>query len=820
MDRAHKALALLLMLSSGAAIAGEDAADLDIPGGPVGAAVRSLALRTHASIGFRDPALARLVARAVHGRYPARRALDLMLIGTGCAAREVAPDSFVIEAARRPDLPRPPASHPRAAPQALSAPPPMSGDSDNIVVTATKRDVPLDYYPGAVTLVDGNDIATADARRGTDMLTARVPSVSSTQLGPGRNKLFIRGISDSSIVGPTQATVGQYWGNSRITYSAPDPDLRLYDVARIEVLEGPQGTLYGAGSLGGVVRVVPNAPDLTHLGGAAWAGGTVTQHGAPGGDGGALLNVPIVDDKLGLRILAFDGLDGGYIYDRERQLNNVNTVKTLGGRAELRYRPGNDWTIDVSGVAQRIAGDDAQYTDGKGDGLSRASSIAQPYHNTYYLGDVVAARRWGAMQLTASVGYANQDVFEQYEGAALPQPSQPGIGPAQNAPQTAYTQDNRVNMLVGEVRLSRRGPRGTGWLIGLSAIHNRSDVHRTMGGDQGHQPDGGNTNAPVAKSLLTGVTNRVDEFTLYGEYAQALASRLTLTVGARFTHTWLSGHSNDDTQGIALIADPGATATRNENRVLPAVSLAWHPAAALTLYTRFQEGFRPGGIAVSQNQIQRFNADTVYTLESGGRLGGAKASTSFSVAWVRWLNIQADLIDGYGFPTTANIGDGRILSFGWTGQWRPLTGLQLDAAAYHNASRVLTTSAAAQSILGASISENRLPNVADLTVRGSVAYTLPAVAGERIDLHGSVLYVGKSTLGVGTVLGRLQGNYADTSLEIRSSRGRRSISLGLDNLLDARGNRFSLGSPFLLRTESEYTPMQPRNVRLGFDLAF
>ncbi|WP_163278767.1 Plug domain-containing protein, partial [Enterobacter hormaechei] len=74
----------------------------------------------------------------------------------------------------------------------------------------------------------------------------RVASLASTHLGPGRNKLFIRGIADSSFVGPTQATVGQYWGNSRITYSAPDPDLKLYDIGRVEVLEGPQGTLYGA----------------------------------------------------------------------------------------------------------------------------------------------------------------------------------------------------------------------------------------------------------------------------------------------------------------------------------------------------------------------------------------------------------------------------------------------------------------------------------------------------------------------------------------------------------------------------------------------
>jgi hypothetical protein len=78
---------------------------------------------------------------------------------------------------------------------------------------------------------------------GTEKITQRVPTVASTYLGSGRNKLFIRGIADSSFTGPTQATVGQYLGDLRLSYNAPDPDLRLSDLARVEVLEGPQGTL-------------------------------------------------------------------------------------------------------------------------------------------------------------------------------------------------------------------------------------------------------------------------------------------------------------------------------------------------------------------------------------------------------------------------------------------------------------------------------------------------------------------------------------------------------------------------------------------------
>src|SRR3546814_8229338 len=111
-------------------------------------------------------------------------------------------------------------------------------------------------------------------------------------------------------------------GNARLTYSAPDPDLKLYDVASVEVLEGPQGTLYGAGSLGGIIRIEPMPPDLYAGGGGAWAAGQLTEHGDPGGDAGAVLNVPIAEGTAAFRGLVYGGIDGGYIDDRRREAND------------------------------------------------------------------------------------------------------------------------------------------------------------------------------------------------------------------------------------------------------------------------------------------------------------------------------------------------------------------------------------------------------------------------------------------------------------------------------------------------------------------
>lgn len=799
----------VILIAAAPAMAAERAVAVDIAAAPAGKATRNLARQTGVSIGFRDPQLLRLPVRAIRGRWTVDAALNRMFADTPAQARRVAPDSYMIEM-RPKALPSPPVARPRRAPRHLPAspPPPTPGEDREILVTASKRRMPLAFYPGGIQVLTGDSVSMADAAHGTDLIEARAASVTSTHLGPGRNKLFIRGIADSSIVGPTQATVGQYWGNSRVTYSAPDPNLRLYDVAQIEVLEGPQGTLYGAGSVGGVVRVVPNAPDLIERGGRIWGGASATQHGAPGGDGGAIVNLPIVDGRLALRALAFAGLDGGYIDDRQRRLNDINTVRTIGGRAALRFVPDDRWTIDLSVLGQRIVGDDSQYADRGGDGLTRASSIAQPYRHAYWLTELVAARHWGDIELTSSLSYAQQRVLEVFEGAQLADPMQPAHAPGPNAPPTAYTQDDRIRMLSGEVRLARRGPDGTGWLIAATVMHNSARIRRQMGEERG------------GRSSLTGVSNTIDEQALYGEYALKLVKGITVTAGGRLARSRLSGNSQDVAPEIGLRNDPNAVAVRHDTRLLPSGSIAYRPTDAVTLFTRFQQGFRPGGIAIRQDFVQRFRGDRVETTEAGVRYDGKRVKSSVSLSWTRWLDIQADLIDGFGFPTTANIGDGRVLTIGWSGQWTAAPGLDIEAAAYANDSHVVRPVQDILSLVPSGISLDRLPNVAHLSGRLGIAYTTRINDRDRIDLRGYGRYIGKSILGVGSILGREQGNYVDTGMDVRIGDARRALTLTASNLLDVRGNRFALGSPFLIRDHDQITPLQPRTIRIGYDLAF
>jgi outer membrane receptor protein involved in Fe transport len=761
---------------------------LDLPGGRLGDAIVALGRQAGISIGVSDPALAAQRVPPLRGRYTVETALRRLL--RGLPARHVTIDGQSFRIVRRAV---PPGRRRARPPPAPSRPAPMPPEPvhQDIIVTATKRSIHFGAYPGSVSVVDGADPLLQHGLRGSDALVARLPTLTSTHLGPGRNKLFLRGIADSSFNGPTQATVGQYLGETRLNYNAPDPDLRLYDIDRIEILPGPQGTLYGAGSLGGIIRLVPNRPDLDETIVEAFAGGSLTAHGDPGGDAGAVLNVPIVADRIGLRLVGYGASEGGYIDETGRNADDVNRTRVLGGRASLRAEAADGWTIMLGGAFQHIDGE-AQYAERDAPPLTRNSGIAQDFSNRYGLGEFVVSREWDDLRFVTATGLVRQVLDERYDSTRA------------GGPPTAFDQQSRITLLSAESRLSRQREDGSGWLVGTSFIRNVIEQNRALG-------------PPEAPLPITGVRNAVTEATAYGEGAVSLGDRIVATAGVRLTHSRLSGAALDVPAAfVPLLAR--VQANRSETAFLPSFSISARLAPGLLAFARYQEGFRPGGLAVSGMLIQRFRSDSVDTLEAGlryGRPGAGRFDAAMSIAYTRWTDVQADIVDMAGFPTTANIGDGRIYSLDVRAGWRPLPGLSLDAAATVNDSRV--TDAAPSIIIAPS---SPLPNVARWNARLAAEYE--AALSDSLDLQVSAAarYVGDSVLGIGAVYGAPQGDWLDISLLARVERGRQAFTFGVTNLLDTLGNRFAMGSPFTLVERPQVTPLRPRTVRIGWETRF
>jgi iron complex outermembrane receptor protein len=788
---------------------GADRQDISIAPGRLGDAAIALGRQTGASIGMSDQSLASLRTPAIQGRMSAESALRILLKGSGARAQRIGANGWRIVRAKSP----PP---PSAAPAPIQAAPLADQPPAEIIVTASKRDTPLPRYAGMVEALDSSLFTSGEASGGTATLLARVASLSSTHAGTGRNKLFIRAIADSGVAGPTQATTGQYLGDMRLNYAAPDPDLKLYDVGRVEVLEGPQGTLYGAGSLGGIIRLMPNAPNLAEYGGQMSAGLSATQHGDPGGDLSATLNIPIVLEKLALRVVGYGVQDGGYIDDVNRGKDDVNRVRTYGGRAALRFAPGDGWIIDLNGVYQHIDGDDAQYASRSVGRLQRASAVAQPYYSDYLLANLRIEKQWDSLRFVSSTGYVRHILAESYDA------TQP------NGPPALFRQRNRVDIFSTENRLVRDLDNGLGWILGASYLQSTSDLHRSLTsfGTAEVQPaiiPGVPMYGRGMAAAATGVRNMVKEATMFGEASFEPVKGLIATVGGRLTNSRLSGEALDPVAALSFseLARAEAQADRSETIFLPSASLLTDAIPGLTLYARFQQGFRPGGLAVDDQRVRRYQNDRASTVEVGARKGvpGRDVfAASANIAYTDWRNIQADVTDRIGLPTTANIGDGRIYTVEGRVVVRPLRQLTLDGSVIYNDSRLTqpTDFVRMLSYEGRSLS---LPNVANLSGRLAFDYRTTIGGDMRFNLSGSARYVGKSRLGVGPILGQTQGDYVDTSLSAGLTRGAVQYSLSLTNLLDSNGNRFSLGTPFDLRTDY-YTPLRPRTVRVGLDFAF
>lgn len=249
-----------------------------IPAKPLSEGLVDLAVRANLSIGADAAKACRPNGNAVAGRLTAEQALSRLLADTGCGYRMI--DSRTVRIVRSRVRQR----HAVApVPRVVTDPvaPPTQTVSE-VVVTSAKRSIGLDRAPYAVSAVQGATLSESGAVNTAD-LAHRIAGLTVTNLGPGRNKLFVRGLSDGPLTGRTQATVGLYFDDSRTTYNAPDPDLRLVDIARVELLRGPQGSLYGAGSIGGVLQVITNAPRLADR--SAWgsAAAEASLSGSPGG---------------------------------------------------------------------------------------------------------------------------------------------------------------------------------------------------------------------------------------------------------------------------------------------------------------------------------------------------------------------------------------------------------------------------------------------------------------------------------------------------------------------------------------------------------
>jgi outer membrane receptor protein involved in Fe transport len=305
------------------------------------------------------------------------------------------------------------------------------GDSENtlileeVLVTATKRgDINLQDVPMSITAFTDADI-TLQGFKTLDDYIGQIPSLSFGRREPGGTNVIMRGCATSSISFGENPTTSVYLDEQPISQTGFNPDPRLVDIERVEALAGPQGTLFGEAAQCGTLRIITNKPDTAAF--EAWVdlNGESVKSGDLGYDVSAMVNIPLVADKLALRLVGFSAEDAGWVdnilgtspggtFDNAAYVDsNVNTSDTWGARATLRWTPGENWVIDAQAIYQNTD------TDGFGD-----VDLAEGYWEDSGLGKWEQIRfnpetwsdEWYQLSLTAegSLGWADAVVTGGY----------------------------------------------------------------------------------------------------------------------------------------------------------------------------------------------------------------------------------------------------------------------------------------------------------------------------------------------------------------------------------------------------------------------
>jgi len=764
-----------------------------IPRQPRESALLALAQQAGLSLGFAPDAHCGGQA-GVSGAISVDRALDRLLAGSACRALRPDARTIVIR-------PRPAGTAASQAEPAVAPPPPAETVEPRtlaeLVVTADKTPRLLSAAPYALTAVTGAQLARAGVAE-TENLPLLAAGVTVTNLGPGRDKILLRGLSDGPLTGHTQSTVGLYLGDLRLTYNAPDPDLPLIDVERLEVLRGPQGSLYGAGSIGGVLQITPNPPDTRTRSGRATASLSATAHGAPSRQLQGVYNLPFAGGAAAVRLVAWSDLAGGYIDNPERGRKDVNRSRRNGLRLAALWRPAADLDLALTFVDQNIDTRDAQYADRAVGPLARRSAVAEPHDNDFLALDLGLhwEPSWG--RVSASLGALDHDVGTTYDATDAPLAlAAPGASPR------TFQDLNEIRTLVAETRIASTGPGRFHWTIGAFAAI-------------GDQRLDGKLVAEPAGGYLEVRRDELRERAVFGETSYDLTSRLTLSAGGRLFDSRLETKSR-----ISLDGPVRAFTGRSSYKgFAPKLLAAYRPRAKLTVYAQAAEGYRtpgfntagaldqgfsdPGGV----QPLRRYAGDELWSYEVGGRWRSSALGLSVRVAAFQadWTDIQANQILPSGLQFTANLGDGR--SRGVEAEVGYVRGrLELGGNVVQQDSELRRPTASLGLPKGSD-----LPGMPDRAFVLSAAYSLPLRNDWGLQLRTSFTYVGRSKLALDAVSSAAMGGYGDLDAAATLSSPGLSARLFVRNLLDAHGDTLAFGNSFSFRTQAAATPQRPRTI--------
>ncbi len=658
------------------------------------------------------------------------------------------------------------------------------GQLDEIVVTANKLNAEkVIDLPASIQAISGATLQTAGVSGIMDV-AGDIPGLSIQDLGPGDKKYVIRGINSTG-----DSTTGVYYGEAGISgtngYDGGgfESDIRLYDMDRIEVLRGPQGTLYGASSMSGTIRFIPNAPDLNKLGGYVTMEGSHTAQASGNYNFNGALNLPIIDGTLALRLVGWKLYDSGYVNQIRVGtgvtglagtsptptpatvsaigfLKGVNDDAVGGGRAILRYRPTDNLTIDANFTSQtETSGGSSRYTPAgvtafnggpiapiQGCDLCNTDVTQSPWSDNLKVFGLTVVYKTRAGTVTGTTNQYNRTTDFTFDST----PILVSFG----VPVPAETFEPRTRKVnSSEIRFASDLDFPVNFVVGGYREHASQDLAVQVITTNGlGLPTGPFSSANSADALNfpgVGTTffGRADErsdtqYAGFGEATWKITPAWTAVAGLRYFTERLNGVQTQThpfggfPPGPTLVplADPSETFSK----VTWKGNLSYKFNRGLLAYATVSTGFRGGGLNAVSEPFEpipaAFAPDTLtnYELGAKGRLLDGLLDYQADVYLIHWNNIQVQETTADGaFVYQGNAGAARVKGVELELAAHPLEYLTANfAGSYQNA--YLTQGAtAAQKALNPTlgVSGNAIPNVPKYQFNLGLTYKRPIANG-------------------------------------------------------------------------------------------
>jgi len=611
--------------------------DFDIPAQPMNTALVQFGKQAGLQVVSSGHDLEGVSGREVKGRVSVRDAIDRLLEGTGLVASLSGTDTLVVQLAAGKARQKSSGTAPAEVAASVTRSNNDVHVAEQLMVTATKREERFIDVPLSIGVVTRQEIDRRGLTGGEDYLRG-MPGVNQVESGHAGQSIIIRGIETSP---QTQnfssgANVATFFGETPTTNSeglsgSSNIDLKLVDIERVEVLRGPQGTAFGSSSMGGTVRTIPVAPNLTRIEGTATASYSVTS--GTGGDNynvQGVLNAPLVENKISVRAVAYQFQDSGYYRNRAgsdaafqaasvvpygvqayaKDQDEVGSTRTIGGRVSALFRASDELKFSINLLSQRTETDGVMLANA--GGYDQTLLGVAPQH-------VIRGQTGGA--LDKSIDIAN--AVGQYDlgwGDLLATYSHTKSGTTQSDPFAATAGFNypgstlapsHQSMNVGEIRLTTRLDGAWNFLGGLFASERKDDVNFNYLWFGDASRDLFNPGQTDLGSSLESTISK--ERAAFGEATWEIRHGLTLTGGMRAYHY----EKSSETGGTGIFGGGGDGALHPHGELADSGTtfrgnLSYKLDDATLFYGGFSQGFRLGnkGAPLSSSVCDR-NGDGI-----------------------------------------------------------------------------------------------------------------------------------------------------------------------------------------------------------------